>query len=247
MKGLAVANAFLDILLPPSCLGCSSRLVGVDPHQVLCGACHLRLVPPPAPRCSRCDHPLGTRREGPHPCRECLEWPGVLVEARAGTELNPAAHRLVHALKYQGWRRAAGPMARVMADRLSDLPQDLLLVPVPTTPQRLRKRGYNQARLLAEALAQRLDRPCVDALERRGSGPSQVALHPSQRRTNVNHVFEASRAPQVAGRPVLLVDDVLTTGATACAAARVLEEARASRVLLIVFARALTDRDQQDP
>lgn len=168
----------------------------------------------------------------------------MLVAARAGTALTPAAHRLVHALKYDGWRRAVGPMVRAMAARLDDLPSDLLLVPVPTTGERLRRRGYNQARLLAEALAHLVGRPCTEALERRGGGPSQVALHPSQRRTNVNHVFESSMGPSVGGRSVLLVDDVLTTGATACAAARVLEEAGVSRVTLIVFARALPDRDQ---
>lgn len=171
----------------------------------------------------------------------------MLEEARAGTALNPAAHRLVHALKYEGWRRAAGPMSRAMAARLDALPPDVLLVPVPTTSERLRTRGYNQARLLADALAHRLGRPCTDALERRGGGPSQVALHPSQRRTNVNRVFGTSPGLPVAGRPVLLVDDVLTTGATACAAARVLGDAGASRVTLIVFARALVDRSSQDP
>lgn len=243
MKAGAVGQALLDLLLPPSCLGCGSRQVAVDPAQVLCGACRLRLVPPPAPRCSRCDHPLGTRRDGPRSCRECQAWPGVLEEARVATALNGTAQRLVHALKYEGWRRAAGPMAQAMALRLEELPRDLVVVPVPTTPRRLRTRGYNQAGVLAGLLSRHLGRPCCDALERRGSGPSQVALHPSQRRTNVNHVFHSSAHPTVSGRPVLLVDDVVTTGATACAAARVLGEAGASRVTLIAFARALPERE----
>lgn len=247
MRGSALGHALLDLLLPPSCLGCRSRLVAVDPHVVLCAPCRLRLVPPPAPRCPRCDHPLGTRRDGPHPCRECQGWPGVLEEARTAATLNAVAQRLVHALKYEGWRRAAGPMALAMAARIEDPDPELLLVPVPTTAQRLRKRGYNQAGVLAHTLSRHIGRPCTEALERRGTGPSQVALHPSQRRTNVNHVFHASIDPLVAGRPVLLVDDVITTGATACAAARVLGEAGASRVTLIAFARALPDEGRQDP
>jgi len=246
MKGGALAQALLDLLLPPSCLACGDPLGTSDPATVICGWCRTRLAPLPPPRCPRCDMPMGTGRAPGSPCRECADWPGALVQGWMGTTMStPAARRLVHALKYDGWRKATRPMAEVMAARIPSLPPDAIFVPVPTTRDRVRKRGFNQASLLALELARTCSRPVADALERTGGGPSQVSLHPSQRRTNVKDVFEAGRAegPTIVGRPVILVDDVLTTGATACAAARVLGAAGASGVTVLVFARAIPDLD----
>jgi ComF family protein len=241
-----VARALLDLLLPPCCVACGDPLVTRDPDAVICGGCRVRLAPLPPPRCSRCDMPMGTGRTAGHPCRECADWPGALMQGWAATAMTaPAAQRLVHALKYDGWRKAARPMAEVMAARIPSLPLDAIFVPVPTTMDRVRRRGFNQASLLARELARICSRPVADALERTGGGPSQVSLHPSQRRTNVKDVFEAGLAegPNIVGHPVILVDDVLTTGATACAAARVLGYAGASGVTVLVFARAIPDPD----
>jgi ComF family protein len=118
-----------------------------------------------------------------------------------------------------------------------------VVVPVPTTRWRQRRRGYNQAALIARAFAELRGLELVEALSRTAGGGSQVSLRPSQRRSNVREVFTAaSRSSAVAGRHVLLVDDVLTTGATACEAALSLERAGALGVSVITFARALPDR-----
>ena len=116
-----------------------------------------------------------------------------------------------------------------------------LIVPIPTTRRRARTRGYNQARLLAEVLADRVDMPLVDALERRHGGPTQVGLHPAERRANVKRAFtvRADVRATLTGARVLLVDDVLTTGSTAIEAARPLVQAGATQVFLSTFARAL--------
>lgn len=119
-----------------------------------------------------------------------------------------------------------------------------LVVPVPTTRARRRRRGYNQAELLARIVATERGIPWVDALERTGRSVTQVALHPTQRRANVENVFSCrpEGAERIGDGRVLLIDDVLTTGATAGAAAGVLIEAGARAVTLLTFARALPFR-----
>jgi ComF family protein len=114
------------------------------------------------------------------------------------------------------------------------------VVPVPTTPKRRRARGYNQAELLGETFAACTGRVLRHALIRHSEGRSQTALTPTQRRENVRGVFGPGRsADAVSGARVLLVDDVLTTGSTACEAAETLVALGASSVTLVAFARAL--------
>jgi ComF family protein len=148
---------------------------------------------------------------------------------------------LVHALKYEGWPELAESMGRELA-KLPLPPEDgmSLVVPVPTTTKRLRRRGYNQAELLARSLAQRTGRELRPALVRRAEGRSQTALTPAERHENVRGVFAPRESqPDLAGARVLLVDDVLTTGATAGEAAVTLASMGASSVTLLAFARAL--------
>ena len=116
-----------------------------------------------------------------------------------------------------------------------------LIAPIPTTRRRARTRGYNQAALLAEAVADRVDTRLVEALERRRGGSTQVGLHPAERRANVRRAFtvRAEARATLKGARVLLVDDVLTTGSTAMEAARPLVQAGATQVFLSTFARAL--------
>lgn len=118
------------------------------------------------------------------------------------------------------------------------------MVPVPTTRTRRRRRGYNQAAVLAEAVGGILGRPVVRALHRRPGARSQVALQPLERGHNVLRAFEArgEGSRRIRGRHVLLVDDVLTTGATAGAASRTLGAAGATGVSLLTFARAMPFR-----
>jgi ComF family protein len=165
--------------------------------------------------------------------------------------LAPPANDLVHALKYEGWRELARDMGREMAK--VDLPRAgqgrTLVVPVPTTRSRLEHRGYNQAELLAETVAERLGAPLGRALVRVAEGRSQTALSPAERRENVRRVFapSAEHAARVRGAHVILVDDVLTTGATSCAAAKELARSGAESVTLLAFARALPSTPGRGP
>ena len=242
MRALAPLAEFLRFLLPSRCLGCASPMALDAPQALICSVCSTALREPPWPRCSRCHFPRGTGRGPGTACLECVLWPAPLIGARACAVMEPPADALVHALKYGGWRELADPMAERMARRCG-LP-GRVVVPVPTTPGRTKLRGYNQAALLASAYARAVTAPLIHALVRVREGPSQISLPPDQRRSNVEGAFEVrSRARvDVEGREVTLVDDVLTTGATAGAAAIALERAGASGVLVVTFARALPGR-----
>ena len=150
--------------------------------------------------------------------------------------------RLVHALKYEGWYELAEEMGGSMA--ALELPDSggppELVVPVPTTARRLRERGYNQAELLARVVAERRGLPLATPLVRVRGGATQVSLAPTQRRANVAGAFRAAADRRtLEAHHVLLVDDVLTTGATAGAAAAALLRSGARHVSLVTFARAL--------
>jgi ComF family protein len=234
----------LDLTLPPGCAGCGTALPRGSRGPRICPGCRTRLRPLPSPRCPRCHAPRGTGLPPDRPCPECSGWPPELSRARSAYVLVEPADALVHALKYGGWLELAGEMAEFMARTLAaELRRqgDVLLVPVPTTPSRERERGYNQAALLARALSRATGLPLAEALIRREGGSTQVSLHPSERRANVREAFSLAEngAATVQDRHVLLVDDVLTTGATGTAAAEVLVRGGARQAELITFARAL--------
>ena len=236
------------LLLPSSCLGCGARIPLDAPDPLVCGACRGRLREPPWPRCPRCHLPLGTGRAPEPDCLACRAWPAALLRARWAVALEPPADALVHGLKYEGWRGLAGTMGDRMARLDPGWESDgsappPVVVPVPTTPARLRVRGYNQAALLARVVARRRGLRLVEALARRKGGGTQVALHPDARRANVSGAFRPTpEADAVRGRHVLLVDDVLTTGATAAEVARTLERAGSTGVVIVTFARSLPGR-----
>ena len=244
MIGRALVAELLEFFLPTVCLGCRDHLPLERSAELVCGPCRTRLRGPPWPRCRRCGFPVGSGAVAADTCVECAGWGPGLSAASFAVVLRPPANALVHGLKYDGW----SGLARLMGERMaqSAIPRELvsapyLIVPIPTTRRRARTRGYNQARLLAEAIADRVAMPLVDALERSHGGPTQVGLHPAERRANVKRAFtvRADARATLTGARVLLVDDVLTTGSTAMEAARPLVQAGATQVFLSTFARAL--------
>jgi ComF family protein len=236
----ALARELLELFLPRACLGCRDRVPPEDGDGLVCARCRTMLRRPPPPRCSRCDLPLGTGAPPGEACLECLDWPPLLVSARGAVVMEPPADALVHALKYGGWRSLGELMGSRMAAIALPLRGRAVAVPVPTTEQRRRERGYNQATILAQVVARLKEVPLVEALERPG-GRTQVRLGPQERRRNVRGSFRArpDLGSRIEGRDVILIDDVLTTGATALAAVEALTEGGAGSVHLLTFARAL--------
>ena len=233
----ALAGA-LDFLLPPACAGCGGD--AGDQAAPVCRSCRLRLPPVPLPVCARCGAPLGTGRAPS--CLDCAEWPDLLVGARTACLLEPPARQLVHALKYQGWERVGRFMGEEMAKRAPPpIRETEFVAPVPTSRRNYRRRGYNQAQVIAEALADALDVPLLTCLERRTQVGTQTNLNPAQRRANVSGAFVLAESCQdaVEGRRLALVDDVFTTGATVLAAVQALAVASPASVFAYAFARTV--------
>jgi ComF family protein len=241
----------LDLVLPPACLGCGSWMGPVRGEQRhLCPGCASRIRGASRPACPRCGAPRpGDPRRGPgdvapSTCPECADWPTLIRSAGFAAMLAPPADDLVHALKYGGWPEAADEMARTMLHVLPPLADGRrrVLVPVPTTPARARRRGYNQAEVLARALARRGGGKVLELLQRTGATESQVALHRAERMANVSGAFSPVQTTPsgLSGEDVVvLIDDVLTTGATASAAALALGEIGIEAVHLATYGRAL--------
>jgi ComF family protein len=150
---------------------------------------------------------------------------------------------LIHLFKYSGMRRLAAPLGKLMAAALPRGQQFDAVAPVPLHWAKRWQRGFNQSELLARAIARRRRVPLIKALRRNLSTRAQAGLSNSQRRENVAGAFRARR--RVAGLRILLIDDVMTTGATAAACARALKKAGAKSVSLLTLARV--DRRFTEP
>lgn len=221
-----------DVLFPRDCGACATALPLGHP-RALCAPCWTALGPPCGPFCHRCGIPTARPLLA---CASCnRQVPAYDLARSLGLYLadpgflNPLA-AAVRALKYRGAR----PVAQALGERLAihyPFAADALLVPVPLHRTRLRERGYNQAALLARALATgRGLRADVRVLVRIRPTPVQTGLGLPARRANLRDAFVVRNATCVAGRTVVLVDDVLTTGATADACALALRAAGAGRV-----------------
>jgi ComF family protein len=224
-------GALERFLLPPQCLLCEESVPRSDGDALVCGVCRARWRRVAPPHCGRCGGTLPPEGR----CGFCADWPPALGTAWSAVWLDEGARRAIHRLKYGGWWRVAESVALGMQPvPLLEAPS--VLVPIPLGARRLRARGYNQAERLAGALATRGGHEVrTGLLGRRRDTATQTRLTPEARKANVGGAFEAKA--QVNGR-VVLVDDVLTTGATLAEAAAALAAAGAGPVDAVTFARA---------
>ena len=232
-----VGLGVLDFLLPPRCPKCSTR-IEADGH--LCGACWGQLKPITAPMCVRCGLPFGAGDFEDAECGACMREPPGFDWARAAVLYEDEAKSLILGLKYGGEGAGVPAMARMMAGALLGQPGMDVIMPVPLHPRRLFARRFNQSQLIGRALSRTLALPMDSfALTRHRATPSQGTLSRKGRKRNVTGAFKvrADGVARVKGKRILLVDDVLTTGATASACGQALRRAGALEVGLIVFAR----------
>jgi ComF family protein len=216
-------------------------VAGDDPDALVCGLCRSR-VRAVGTGCARCQQPMPLIG----PCRFCADWPAVLRRVRSAVWLDATTRPIVHHLKYEGLARAGTDIARIVA-RTVPSPAEGVLVPVPLSPRRRRQRGYNQAAAMAQALGSLWRRPVAeDVLRRARETGTQTALSPAERLRNMAAAFTATRpetpastAREAAHPPIILVDDVLTTGATLVACATALGEVGWPAVDAVTFARAM--------
>ncbi len=221
-----------DALFPPRCVGC--QRVGYR----LCPSCWRATPELPSRRCPRCAHPLSPSREQAS-CDQCRHPRWCLVRVEALYPYTGPWRQAIQALKYRRDRGLALLFARLAEARLRHLGWPIsCIIPIPLDPRRRRERGYNQVDLWARRLAYQLAWPYrPHALQRVRATISQVGLSREARWVNVREAFQAS--PEVYGCRVLLVDDVLTTGATLNEAAQALLRAGAIAVYGFVLARTI--------
>jgi len=232
----------LDAVLPPLCLKCQA--IVAEPGT-LCPQCWQQITFLAPPFCVRCGRPFEFDPGPAACCGACLRTPPVYDCARAVLRYDEASRPLILSFKHgdrlEGTAAFAHWMARAGADLLDKAD---LLVPVPLHRWRLARRRYNQAALLALALGRRCGIAVApDLLRRRRSTPSQGHLGPEARRQNVAGAFTLARngASGLAGQRVVLIDDVLTTGATVEECARVLRRSGAAEIGILTLARVLRE------
>jgi ComF family protein len=226
-------------IAPPCCLMCRKPVMH---HPAVCADCFTRITFIGSPRCGQCGTMLETGSTDDGTCGACLAEPPAFQRAMAACVYDEASQPLVTRLKYAdavhlapllaGWMLRHGEAMLAGAD---------MLVPVPLHPSRLRSRMFNQSALLAEAIGKKALLPVRQAalLRQRATKP-QAGLSKRARKKNVAGAFVPGNVP-VEGQCVVLVDDVLTTGATLNACARALLKAGAREVRVLVFARRMEE------
>lgn len=236
-------GGLLDLLLPPRCLGCGTP---VATQGRLCAGCWTALVFLGPPQCRICGYPLPHALPEAPLCGGCASSPPAYDRARAAFRYDERARGLILAFKHADRTDIAPAFGRWLARAGADLVTDTdVIAPVPLHRWRLLKRGYNQAAILATALGHECGLAVVpDLLQRTRATPSQQGLSGRARAENITqaafrvHPWHAGR---VDGRRILLIDDVLTTGATIGACARVLRRAGAVGVDVLTLARVVRD------
>jgi ComF family protein len=233
------ARLALDIALPTLCVACREPVDG----EGVCAACWAKLSFIAPPFCPRLGIPF-VYDPGPGLLSmEAIADPPAYQRARAAVRYDDVARTLVHALKYQDRTDLAPAMGRWMARAGSELLDEAdVLVPVPLHWRRAWGRRYNQSGALARVIARQTGVGVAsEALRRVRPTQQQIGLSRSQRASNVQGAFKVTEATQsdIQGRRVVLVDDVLTSGATTDACARALLRAKAASVDVLVFARVV--------
>lgn len=235
---LRIGRAVIDGVLPPRCLACGEIVVEADS---LCGRCWGGITFFAPPWCALCGSPFAHPIDDDALCGDCARERWSWDRARAVLRYDKNSRHLVLGLKHGDRTHAAGAFGRWMQGAGSEVLAGAdLLVPVPLHWTRLFQRRYNQAALLAQAIRS-AGGPDVaaDWLVRRRKTPSQGHLGPSARERNVRGAFAIRAGRSFAGKRIVIIDDVMTTGATVEECARVLKRAGAAFVGVLTLARAL--------
>lgn len=236
---LAGYDAALRLLFPPVCAVCGAAISAVD-EFLLCKYCLSAVKVIKGPVCSICGRPLGASFANGHRCGECILKPPLYKRCISLFSFDGPVRELLHRIKYKDDGYALRAMSRLARAYLpSSLDVDLVL-PVPLHPRRLRERGYNQCIRLAESIF--TDIPIsYDGLIRRVYTKPQTSLEREQRLVNLKGAFEVRLGGEAFQKHILLLDDVLTTGATIDECVLTLWRAGFKNITVLTIARAVKE------
>lgn len=220
------AEALIGLIAPHRCLSCG------DFGKLLCDACLSASVVEPPSRCYRC-HALTKQSQVCHKCRPKVGIKHVWV----ASEYQDIPKQLIHKLKFERAKAAASIIGKSLDQSLPYLPDDILIVHIPTANNRVRIRGYDQAKLIAKSLAKKRGWQYKTLMIRTGKS-RQVGSSRLERFKHLEKAFLPVRTSTINGAHILLIDDVTTTGATIEAATKVLKNEGAKTIDVAVFAQA---------
>jgi len=232
----------VDLIYPKVCVVCKNRLGDKTAvEQLLCASCWGKIKMNLPPFCYRCGRHLEKPAWHKNICAACLKRPPAFDRAFAPCVYEGVVKELVHAFKYSGKDYLGTLLSRPMIEFIKEYRFPLeyldLIVPMPLHKARLREREFNQAEILSNRIAEEFHKRVItDALVRRRNTKTQTDLKDAERFLNVKDSFAIARAEAIAGKNILLVDDVLTTAATASEAAGTLKAAGAKIVFVLTIA-----------
>lgn len=215
----------LSLLAPHDCISCGAE------GKLLCDWCKLEAIPPVPPRCYRCRK----QTQDSLTCRPCRSE-SRLRYVWIASEYQGASKELIGKLKFGRAQAAAEVIAGIMTDTLPYLPKETIVTFVPTATSRRRQRGYDQAELIARHIAKLTGLKFHPLLLRRGQ-TRQVGATRAKRKEQLLEAFRARNAKIISGSQILLIDDIVTTGATLEAASQVLKQAEVKYISAAAFAQ----------
>ena len=225
---MQLLDTILSLIAPHQCLICK-----VD-GSVLCNWCLPEVVDTILPRCVRC-HAMN---KDFLTCKNCRNRHGLPKYVWVHSVYGGYAKELLHRLKFQKCRAAARTIAHMQSDTLPNLPNDTVVVHVPTAPQRVRERGFDQSKLLAREFAKQRELTYRTMLQR-VSSVRQVGSNREARVKQMKGAFEVANTNVVKKAPILLMDDIYTTGATLVSATKTLKRAGYKNINAVVFAQTV--------
>ena len=236
-----VLNDISDVIFPPQCLGCAEILS--RGRQLFCPACKEKIKFITGSLCPVCGTTFLDSPAESHLCGNCIENKTYFSCARAVFSYETIILDVIHKFKYGNNISVGAMLASFMADFSFpdvDCSDYSLMIPVPLHIKRLRERGFNQSLILARALAKKWQIPInFSLLKRYKSTLTQTGLHKTERKQNIKGAFEVNDKKIIAGKNIILVDDVYTTGATINECAKTLIKAGAQKVTVLTLARVL--------